>query len=133
MPVRVASLWIPGPLPGLNDLLDAAKGSGGRGMGYASLKRTWGEAVWAYARSAGLHKAGPFAGPVRLRFEWREKDRRRDPDGFSSGGKKVILDGLVQAGVLRGDGWRHVAGWEDCWCVDAAAPGVLVEIREVSP
>lgn len=131
MPVRVASLWIPGPLPALNTIIDAAKGGGGTGANYSRLKRAWTTTVWALAKQARIDKPSPFSGPVRIRFEWREKDRRRDPDGFSSGGKKVILDGLVQAAVLRGDGWAHVAGWEDTWTVDAAAPGCLVEIREV--
>jgi hypothetical protein len=97
-------------------------------MAYAKLKRQWTEAVWAEARAAGLHKGGPFEGPARLRFEWRERDRRRDPDGVSAGGKKLVLDGLVMAKVLAGDGWKHIAGWEDSWSVDADQPGVMVTI-----
>lgn len=131
MPVRVASLWIPGPLPGLNDLLAAAKGGGGTGASYSRLKRAWTETVWALAKQARIDKPGPFWGSVRIRFEWREKDRRRDPDNAAAGGRKLALDGLVKAGVLRGDAWKHISGWEDTWKVDAAAPGVMVEIREV--
>lgn len=34
--------------------------------------------------------------------------RRRDPDGIV-GALKPIIDGLVDAGVLADDSWRHVA------------------------
>jgi hypothetical protein len=120
-----ASLWIPGPLPGLNELIAAAKGSGGRGAGYARLKREWTEAVWALANLARL---GSFDVPVTLMFRWSERDRRRDPDNVAAGGRKLVLDGLVKAGVLRGDGWQHIAGWADEWQTDRKRPGVLVSI-----
>lgn len=125
----VRSFFVRGPLPCLNDLIGAAKGSGGRGMGYATMKRQWTEAVWAEARAAGIHKLGPFAGPVWIHFLWHERNRKRDPDGVSAGGRKVILDGLVVAKVLNGDGWKHIAGFTDSWSVDAKNPGVLVRIE----
>jgi hypothetical protein len=121
----MATLWIPGPLPGLNELLDAAKGAGGRGMRYAKLKRGWTEAVWALANVARLRR---FDGPVVLRFEWVERDRRRDPDNVAAGGRKLVLDGLVKAGVLAGDGWASVAGWSDAFSVEKRRAGVSVTI-----
>ncbi len=120
----VVALWIPGPLPGLNELLGAAKGSGGHGIGYAKLKRQWTDAIWALSKAARLPR---FMGPVHLRFEWIEKDRRRDPDNVAAA-KKLVCDGLVKAGVLEGDGWRHIDGWSDRWAVDAKRPGVEVAI-----
>lgn len=126
------TLWIPGPLPGMNEIVAAAKGSGGKGMGYATMKRIWTEAVWAYARSAGIHRGGPFVGPVSFRFLWRERDRRRDKDNVVAA-RKFVIDGLVAAQVIHKDGWRFVSGWIDDFAIDAATPGVLVEIREVSP
>lgn len=124
-----ADLWIPGPLPGLNELIDAAKGSGGRGAAYARLKREWTEAVWAYAKQARLPA---FAGAVRLSFQWAEPDRRRDPDNVAAGGRKLILDGLVKAGVLAGDGWSVVHGWEDSFVITNADPGAGVTICDAS-
>lgn len=117
-------LWIAGPLPSLNELIDAAKGHGGRGYGYSKLKREWGTLVWGLAKAARLK---PVASAV-LTFEWRERDRRRDPDNVSSAGRKLILDGLVKAGVLSGDGWTGVRAFSDVWLVDPHAPGVLVRI-----
>ena len=122
---RAQELWIPGRLPGLNEVIAAAKGSGGRGHSYATMKRQWTELVWALAKSAKLQ-------PVRrayLSFTWVEKDRRRDPDNVSSAGRKLILDGLVKAGVLAGDGWDGIAGWSDAFEVDGKH-GVRILITE---
>lgn len=120
MPIPV---WIPGPLPGLNELLAAAKGAGGTGRGYSRLKRQWTETVWALAKKAQL----PMFGRVRLRFIWYEANRRRDPDNIAAGGRKIILDGLVKAGVLPADGWENIGGWTDDFRV-SAEPGVMVEL-----
>jgi hypothetical protein len=125
-----AQLWIAGPLPGLNELIAAAKGSGGRGAGYARLKRAWTDTVWALARQARLQ---PFTRPVSLHFLWCELHQRRDPDNVAAGGRKLALDGLVKAGVLQGDGWRWVTSWADSWVVDAKRPGVMVTIAEEPP
>ncbi len=124
-----ATLWVPGPLPGLNELIAAAKGSGGRGMGYAKLKRQWTDTVFALARYARIHKPGPFERRVIVDFEWVERDKRRDPDNVAAGGRKLVLDGLVKAGVLNGDGWAHVDHWWDRFSVNAERPGVGVSIR----
>jgi hypothetical protein len=122
----LATLWVPGPLPGLNELIDAAKGSGGRGAGYARLKRQWTQIVWAHAKLARLPA---FPGRVILDFGWYERDRRRDPDNVAAGGRKLILDGLVAAGVLEGDGWRFVQSWTDRFYVQPDRHGVGVTIH----
>jgi len=121
----MSSLWIPGPLPGLNELIAAAKGAGGTGRAYSRLKRQWTDTVWALAKSARLES---FETPVLITFEWVERDRRRDPDNVAAGGRKLILDGLVAAGVLKGDGWSHVRGWTDDFSVFAKSPGVTVTL-----
>jgi hypothetical protein len=125
-----ATLWIPGPLPGMNDVIDAAKGSGGRGKDYSVMKRTWSEIVWAEALRARIQRPGPFAGPVHVRFLWVERDQRRDKDNIAAA-KKFVLDGLVTALVLRSDGWDGVASFSDEFAVDAARPGVHVTITMV--
>ena len=124
--VDYAGLWVPGPLPGMNELIAAAKGSGGRGAAYARLKRQWTEAVWALAKQARLPR---LTGRVVLEFDWHEVDRRRDPDNVAAGGRKLVLDGLVMAGVLGGDGWRYVQGWTDRFAVRAERPGVGVQLH----
>jgi hypothetical protein len=120
-------LWIPGPLPSLNELIAAAKGKGGRGYDYARLKRGWTDSIALLARAARL----PRMERVFIRFTWRERDKRRNPDNVAAGGRKMVLDGLVTAGVLGNDGWGEVAGWSDAFEV-SQGPGVLVTFEPVS-
>lgn len=115
--------FIPGPLPGLNEIIGAANRN--RHI-YAKMKRELTESIALRARAARLIR------PERadLCFVWYERDRRRDPDNVAGGGRKFILDGLVKAGVLQGDGWRHVARWHDAFLVHSSQPGVYVTIDE---
>lgn len=53
--------------------------------------------------------SGPLPTPVDIHVEQRTCDRRRrDPDNVS-GPAKAIVDGLVDAGRIPDDSWRHVA------------------------
>lgn len=123
-----ATLWVSGPLPGMNELVAAAKGAGGRGYLYAVMKREWTDAVCMLAKAARL----PKFTCVLMHFQWREKGRRRDPDNIAAGGRKLVLDGLVKAGVLPGDGWKHVASWTDSFITPPGGPyGVLVTLEQV--
>lgn len=54
-------------------------------------------------------------------------------DNVCGAGQKLVLDGLVAAGILPGDGWAHVRGLEHAFVVDADRPGVLVEIEACEP
>lgn len=115
--------FIKGPLPNLNDILDAAKANK---HVYAKLKETWTDAVaWAAKASRA-----PKFGRVWLSFRWQEPNQKRDPDNVAAG-KKFILDGLKRAGVLSSDGWKQVAGWADEFVVEAGEPGCRVTITEV--
>jgi hypothetical protein len=119
-------LWIPGHVPSLNEVIEAAKGAGGRGYRYAKMKREWGELIWALAKAAKLQPVRR----ARLGFLWIEKDRRRDPDNVAGAGHKLICDALVKASILPGDGWEHIAGFSDDFIVDPSRHGVEVTIRE---
>lgn len=55
---------------------------------------------------------------------------RRDLDNISSFGRKVIQDALVNAAVLKGDGWKHVVGFSDRFEVDKENPRIEVRIIE---
>lgn len=118
---------MPGPLPGLNDVIAAAKGFGGRGFGYSKMKRKWTDDVALLAKAAKL----PKVTSARFHFTWYERTRRRNPDNFCAGGRKMILDGLVKAGVLENDGWGQVHGWSDAWVVDPTRTGVELQIEPV--
>ena len=115
--------FIPGPMPGMNEILAAAKSGHGKGNAYSRMKREWGNIVWVYAKQARLHDV-PRASLI---FEWFEKDRRRDIDNIAAAAK-FCLDGLVKAGVLAGDGQAHVTALAHQFKVDAKRPGVRVTI-----
>ena len=118
------TLIIPGRLPGLNEYTKANRTNPHTG---AKMKREAEELIGWEIIAARLPKPIPFR--VRIRFAWFEKDRRRDPDNIASA-KKYILDALVRAKVLQGDGWRHIGGFEDRFAVDARRPRVEVEFFE---
>ena len=118
------TFFIPGPLPGLNELVNAAKGRYGRHE-YTRMKNECEEKVILFA-----HAIHPVA-IVRFQFHWMEKDKRRDLDNISAGGRKIILDALVRGGKIPGDGWKNVRGWNDEFGVSKTAPGVYVTIIDI--
>lgn len=126
-----ARVVIPGPMPGQNEIIAAAKSGHGKGNAYSRMKATWGAIVATQARKA----LQPCAGAVRLICTWVEKDRRRDPDNVTAA-VKFVLDGLVAAGIIAGDGWEHVSAIEHNWTVAGkgrgvySSPGVVVELEE---
>ena len=92
------------------------------------MKKETENLVVLYAREClGKWHAG---GPVWMHYRWFEKDRRRDKDNVCAYGRKAIQDALVKAGYLDGDGWRHIAGFDDAFEVDAENPRIEVEIEE---
>jgi hypothetical protein len=128
------TLFIPGPLPGLNEIIDAkartskTAGSGGRRWdAYSDMKRALGVKVMLVARARGFKK---IEKPAIFMFEFLEPNRRRDPDNFVSGGKKVIFDALQEAGLLENDNWEWVKGFPCSWRVDKLAPGVILTVME---
>lgn len=131
----IATLWVPGPLPGMNELISAAKRPSWSKTSYTTLKKKWTEDVWKLAKSARMLK---FPGDVVITFEWLEKNKRRDPDNVAAGGRKLVLDGLVMAGVLQGDGWRYVRSWTDRFNICGAPggyrnePGVGVTVHHIA-
>jgi Holliday junction resolvase RusA-like endonuclease len=123
--------WIPGPLPGMNEIIAAAK-AGGRGAVYAKMKREWTQNVAWHVKAAGIRAK---LKRVRLHFHWIEPRNRngaqRDPDNIESGGQKFVWDGLVLAGVISNDKREQNAGTTHRHSLGAIA-GVEVEIEEVT-
>lgn len=111
-------LWIPGPLPNVNDI------AGKNRWTYGKDKKEWTQRIAWLAKAAQL----PQIARAHFDFKWFEATKRRNPDNISGGGKKLVFDGLVTAKVLPNDGWSQVAGWTDSFHVDAKRPGVLVTI-----
>ena len=112
--------FIPGPLPGRNESEKAARANR---YGAAGLKKKW-----------TRHCACCFGGcgkkfdRVTVELLWVEKNRRRDPDNIA-GAVKVVLDGIVAAGVLKNDGWKQIKSIVNNFEV-GITPGVWVIIEE---
>lgn len=122
-PIR--KLIIPGCLPGLNEIIYAA-----RGNRYASAaqKKEYTEMIAWMAKAARL----PQMNRIQVTFYWYEPNRMRDKDNIM-GGQKFILDGLVKAGIIKNDGWKQIADpLLHYFDVDRGNPRVEVEIREVA-
>jgi hypothetical protein len=83
---------------------------------YAEVKGQWATRVWAHVmeQKIPLHA---FPEGAHISFLIVEVDMRRDPDNFSTGTAKLVLDGLVRAGVLETDGWKGVRSLSFDWAV----------------
>ena len=122
------SVFIPGQLPGMNEIIRTAAGAGGSCTNYSKLKKALNLELWAVIKQARLVRP---ARAVRVAFHWREPNRRRDLDNIAAG-KKFVLDALVDANVLEDDGWLFVVGLADMFSVvDRKHVGVLVELEEI--
>ena len=114
---------IPGELPGLNDIIDKSKNFWGR---YSDSKRQYTELVWLHARTT-LKPFRKF--PVDFRFDWYCSSKRKDKDNIAVG-KKFILDGLTDAGIIPDDSWRYIGNFQDYFYVDRTNPRVVVVMTE---
>ena len=98
----------------------------GQRFKYNADKKKFAAMICAHIRLARLR---PVA-RAHFTWQWRERNKRRDPDNFIGIIKKFTLDALQLAGILTGDGWDQVAGFTDTWEV-SSEPGVVVIIEEV--
>lgn len=119
-------LTIPGRLTGLNEYIADERTNRYKA---AKLKRK-NEDIIATAIKQQL-RGIEVKSPVEMHYLWVEPDRRRDRDNIAFA-KKFVQDALVNAGVLRDDGWNHVVGFSDRFGVDKINPRIEVLIKEVA-
>ena len=128
------TLWIPGPLPGLNEIIAACNlstgqsGYGRRWNAWNEMKQKWTWDIRIQANAAG-NKA--FLGTY-FTFMFAEPNRRRDPDNFVAAGHKIVLDACVSGGFMKNDGWKNVEGFADYWVHDPERPGLLVMVTRTN-
>lgn len=125
---NVQKFFIPGQLPGLNEVLAKANKRRGKWNAYDDLKRSYGEYIGMYVKRSKLK---PMT-LVAVAFHWVEPNRKRDKDNIAMA-KKFILDALVETGVLPNDGWANVEGFSDTFAIDKQRPGVWVTLTEAAP
>lgn len=81
---------------------------------YLAAKAQWSARVMAYARQQHVpDDAFPDGAHVHIHIV--ELDKRRDPDNVTGGTNKAVLDGLVNARILRTDGWKGVLSLRNTW------------------
>jgi len=110
-------LTFPGEYTTLNEYTYANRG----GWGHALKKDETERIAWEAKHYEPITEKSVF------KFTWYRKNRRTDPDNIAFS-KKVILDGLQEAGIIENDGWKHIAGFHDYFKVDKDNPRVEVEI-----
>jgi Holliday junction resolvase RusA-like endonuclease len=115
---------IEGRLPGLNEMIDAAKKGKGKYQPYSMMKQTYTEMV------AWLAKMLPKYEQVSITITWYEPNEKRDPDNVQAG-CKFILDGLVRAGTIPNDTRRYIKSITHIPELDRENPRVEVEIQEI--
>jgi len=116
---RIETITIEGEFADLNHYINAERSN--RFMGAKIKKDETEKAYW----SAKQSKLKPFDKPVSISFYWTMKDKRKDPDNFCFA-RKFILDGFVQAGLLLGDGQKHITSFSERWAIGSPKVEVLI-------
>lgn len=59
-----------------------------------------------YVKSEAKKQLKPMDKIRKITFIWKHPNKRRDFDNVEAG-QKFIRDGLVSAGIVANDGWKH--------------------------
>lgn len=111
---------IRGRLPSLNEYCKAER------TGYHcanNMKKSCQRAVEADIRR---FKLKPIKRPVKILYRFYEPNRRRDKDNIAGVAHKFIQDALVNAGILKDDGWDYITGFSDEFYIDKSKPRIEV-------
>lgn len=110
---------IPGQLPSMNEIIDAAKGHWNN---YRDMKRTYTDLVAWHAKKL------PEIDRADIIITWHCPNRRKDKDNITAG-TKFILDGLQASGRMKNDGWSQIGDITHRFSVDKKNPRVEVELK----
>lgn len=91
---------------------------------YQATKKRWADNIAVYCKPRPTSPIPQAV--VKIKYYFADR-RRRDPDNYSG---KMLLDGLVRAGILQDDSFANIdlqlsAGY------DKDLPRVVIEIEEV--
>ena len=125
MSKKTDTVVIPGELPDLNQIIAESKNHWGS---YSSLKKANTQLVAFCTKQATKRRYKK----IDLDITWYCKNKRKDKDNIMAGGLKMILDGLVVAGVIQNDGWAHIGSINNHFEVDKDNPRVEIKITEVA-
>lgn len=127
-PTLFARVFIPGPLPGINDYLRArSRGMTPRGRrrnnDYQRLKSQWEDTIRLLCSQARIRTLPPCC----FTFLFFEPNRQRNPDNIASFAK-FFFDALVQKPnpIIPNDGWNEILDFKAWWVVEPRHVGVTV-------
>lgn len=136
---RAPVLWIPGQLPGMNDIirmkLHVFIPPALRGQPFmpARLPNEWNEVKkrWEGIISRLCEEQG-FTCPPSGYFNFLcvEENKRRNKDNIGAGAQKIIQDALVKRGSLYNDGWKEILDYRHFFHVDPDRNGVYLVVTE---
>lgn len=118
-----STFTIPGRLPGLNEVVDAARTHWSKG---ALHKKQFTDLCGWYVRAA---RVPVFKTPVEVHIAWFEANKKRDLDNVQAGAK-FILDALVATERIENDGPQYVRLVRHEVKVDPVNPRIEVTIKE---
>ena len=109
---------IPGELPDMNNIIKMSKS---HYMVYSKMKKKYTEIVRLSASNLPTVESADFE------ITWYCKNRRKDKDNIASG-QKFIFDGLVNAGVIKNDGWSEIGDVSHKFGIDKKNPRIEVRL-----
>jgi len=114
---------IPGRLISLNKYINLQRANK---WGGASVKKAETErCAWACKKLPVITKK------VDVIIDWYVPSKREDKDNIIFA-KKFLLDGLVEAGKLKNDGWSEIGAFTEDVLIDKQNPRIEVSLREVT-
>lgn len=125
------TLWIPTRMPGLNELFEARMvrsrnaGSPKQWNRYSDMKRQWGSNI----KLLCFKRRFEFIERSCFTYLFVEPNRGRDKSNVIGGGVKLIEDGLIEAGIIKGDGWAVVNDIRP-YVIEREFAGVLMVAHE---
>jgi Holliday junction resolvase RusA-like endonuclease len=116
---------IPGQLPGMNEIIKAAKSHFGS---YSKMKKDCSDLIICSLTSMGMNEK--YKCQVDVNITWHCANKRRDPDNIMAG-TKFILDALQVSGVIKNDNWNGIRRIAHEITLDRKNPRIEVELTPI--
>jgi len=119
-------ITIPGNLPDLNTIIKESKRGNRNWQPYNEIKKENTDKVTWIVKA----KIKKELNKIDLDITWICKNKMKDKDNIMVG-TKFILDGFVNAGIIKNDGWKQIGNISHKFEVDKNNPRIEIEIKEV--
>ena len=122
--MKTQTLILEGQLPAINEIIANSKT---HWANYSRVKRGNTNLIALQCKTQRLKT---FEHPVGIVFNHYRPNKRKDPDNVAGGAMKVILDGLVKAGILKDDTMDFVKCLHHTFNIDKVNPRIEVVFYE---